>query len=66
MFTNTFFSQPPNPLIPLLSSSQRELLNCEQQFPLAGLVVACGGLEPLGWECSDRSGERSPRSVALC
>ena len=37
-----------------------------QQFPLAGLVVACGGLEPLGWECSDRSGERSPRSVALC
>ena len=31
-----------------------------QQFPLAGLVVACGGLEPLGWECSDRSGERSP------
>ena len=38
----------------------------EQQFPLAGLVVACGGLEPLGWECSDRSGERSPRSVALC
>ena len=38
----------------------------DQQFPLAGLVVACGGLEPLGWECSDRSGERSPRSVALC
>ena len=38
----------------------------QQQFPLAGLVVACGGLEPLGWECSDRSGERSPRSVALC
>ena len=37
-----------------------------QQFPLAGLVVACGGLEPLGWECSDRSGECSPRSVALC
>ena len=37
-----------------------------QQFPLAGLVVAGGGLEPLGWECSDRSGERSPRSVALC
>ena len=32
----------------------------QQQFPLAGLVVACGGLEPLGWECSDRSGERSP------
>ena len=26
MFTNTFFPQPPNPLIPLLSSSQRELL----------------------------------------
>ena len=26
MFTKTFFSQSPNPLIPLLSSSQRELL----------------------------------------
>ena len=36
-----------------------------QQFPLAGPVVASGGQEPLGSGWSERSGKRHPRSVAL-
>ena len=41
MFTKTFFPQPPNPLIPLLSSSQRELLLHERAARFRPSVDPC-------------------------